>query len=185
MRYDFDERLRMSMGAAQLETDKKTLEAYFSDVLSVEKAGKHDDRAGIDYVVTLQGGARIAVDVKTREKGCSRYWTDGPELALELWSQKYPPGSKKENRPGWTRDSHKRCHYVMFKFDREDWAAAYILPFQQLNRAFRENLGEWYLLYPHAEQCQAGADYMSECVFVPADVVMEAVQRVFETQTRR
>lgn len=164
-----------------METDKKTLEKYFPDVLDVKKTDAADDRNGIDYIVTLQSGVEIGVDVKTRDKGCSKYWRNGPELALEVWSQKWPKSIPRKNAVGWTCDSNKRCEYIMFKFDRTDSETVYILPFQQLNKAFRRNMRKWYDTFKHDEQRQRTAYYVSECVFVPATVVINAVKNEFTT----
>ncbi len=182
MQYEFFERLNMSMQGLQLETDIKTLKAYFPDVADVRKTDIEEDKSGIDYVVTLKSGVEIGVDVKTRDKGCSKFWKNGPEIALETWSQFWPDYAKCQNQIGWTVDSRKRCHYIMFKFDKSDSDAVYILPFQQLNKAFRKHMREWDKAgYRRARQTQRTAEYYSECMFVPAKVVMEAVKEEFET----
>lgn len=183
MQYDFSERYNMSTQTEQLETDIATLRAYFPDVADVKKTDAAYDKRGIDYIVTLKSGAKIGVDVKTREKGCSRYWENGPEIALETWSQKWPDYEDRQNKVGWTIDTNKRCHYVMFKFDPSDSTIVYILPFQQLNMAFRRNKDVWYSTYHHAYQTQAQANYESECIFVPVDVVIEAVKNEFVGET--
>lgn len=180
--YDFHERLEMSMEAMQMETDKSTLENYFPDALAVRKTDTEEDKSGIDYVVTLKSGVEVGVDVKTRAKGCSRFWKNGPELALEDWSQKWPDGSPNKNKPGWTCDSGKKCEYIMFKFDIEDSNKVYILPFQQLNKAFRSNYKDWRDKYRKEWQRQKTANYKSRCIFIPAKVVVDAVKAEFITE---
>lgn len=185
MAYDFYERLKISMESLQLETDRKTLENYFPDVRSVRKSDIEDDKSGIDYIVTLQSGVEIGVDVKTRDKGCGKFWRNGPELALETWSQKWPKYSQRGNVVGWTVDSTKKCQYIMFKFDRADSETVYIMPFQQLNKAFRRNMRTWYRAFKHDEQRQRTAAYVSECIFVPANIVIDAVTAEFATGLAR
>lgn len=185
MTYDFDECLKMSMRSLQLETDKRTLQHYFPDAVEVVKASADLDRTGIDYIVHLASGVEIYVDVKTRNSGCSAYWKDDePELALEIWSQRYPRLEKRDerNKWGWTCDLHKKCHYVMFKFDPSDSEAVYIVPFQQLRIAFRHRLPQWMDRYPHPWQGQRTAGYLSQCVFVPADIVLDAIRHEFKTE---
>lgn len=182
MQYDFFERLAMSTEALQLETDMSTLKAYFPDVVDVRKTDIAEDKSGIDYIVTVESGVEIGMDVKTREKGCSRYWKNGPELALETWSQKWPRYKNLKNKVGWTVDGRKRCQYIMFKFDPSDCDIVYIFPFWQLSKAFRRNVQTWYKQYPHAYQEQTQAEYKSECVFVPANVVMDAVKKEFTAE---
>ena len=181
MQYEFFERLNMSMQGLQLETDINTLQAYFPDVSCVQKTNIQQDKSGIDYIVTLKTGVQIGVDVKTRDKGCSKYWNNGPEIALEIWSENWPDWAKRENKVGWTVDSTKRCDYVMFKFEPTDSKLVYIMPFQQLNKAFRKHMREWDKRgYRRAKQKQKNAAYYSECMFVPVKVVIDAVKNEFE-----
>ena len=185
MAYDFRTQLEFSTGSRQIDLDSRALKAYFLNVESVDKTDPEIDKTGIDYIVTLKTGVQITVDTKTRWKGCSRYWKEGPELALEIWSQKWPPGSGREDVVGWTIDTRKQCDYIMFRFDPSDCKQYYILPFQQLNRATRHNYKEWEHRYGGQQrQMQTRADYYSTCIFVPAYNVMNAVKREFEADGR-
>lgn len=178
-KYGFTEQLNMSTERLQLETDAGILMRYFPCVSEVTKTDEETDKSGIDYIVKLKGGSEIGVDVKTRAKGCSKFWKNGPELALEWWSQKWPQGSGRQNKPGWTSDLNKRCQYVMFKFDEADSKKVYILPFHQLNIAFRKNALAWRDKYRYEIQAQKNADYKSSCLFIPASIVLEAVKNEF------
>ncbi len=50
------------------------------------------DKHGVDYIATLRKGAEVYVDAKTRRAGCSRWWRNGEEVAIEKWS--IMPGGK-------------------------------------------------------------------------------------------
>lgn len=179
-RYDFYDCLKMSTESRQLETDKETLKRYFGNaVQEVIKTDVELDKTGIDYIVVLKSNVKIGVDVKTRTKGCSKYWKNGAEFALEVWSQRYQGAITERDKKGWTLDEKKQCDYVMFKFDKTDCDLVYVLPFQQLRKAFQKNIKPWINSYRHEWQRQRTAEYKSACVFVPASVVCEAVKSTF------
>ena len=93
MTYDFQERLEFSQGSKIL-TDKEIIRNAIPDCERVIKTNEDDDRKGIDYIAELSGGALLGIDVKTREKGASRWWKfNEPELGLEIWSV-YPDENK-------------------------------------------------------------------------------------------
>ena len=99
MNYNFDEQLAYSRGVREA-TDLQTIAALIPGCISVVKTDIEQDRAGIDYVATLRKGARILIDAKTRKRGCSQHWRQGPELALETWS--VLPDDKNKGKVGWT-----------------------------------------------------------------------------------
>lgn len=177
---DFLQDLQFSVEASQLDTDKDILRRYFPEVDYVQKTGPEIDRLGVDYIVGLTGGTTVYVDVKTRRPGASKGWPVGspPLLALEHWSQYWGKGDAR-NRPGWTLDIRKQSQYIMYKFDPEDSLNVYIFPFLQLNKAFRHNFHDWRPLYERGPQRQARAGYVSRCMLVPADVVIQAVTAEF------
>lgn len=171
--YDFAERLAFSRTIAS-EPPECVLRRAFDGVVSVDPADIALDKSGVDFVVTLRRGATIGVDLKAREAGCSRFWNDGPELALETWS--VCPTDDGAGRPGWTLDEAKATDYTMHTFDSADSMEVFVLPFQQLRTAFRRNLSDWRVSYRVARQ--SSGRWQSECVFVPARVVMEAIADV-------
>ena len=179
MKYDFNEQLSFSTNECQLETDAALLSAYFPNVASVKKTDAAQDKAGIDYIVTLDSGATIAVDVKTRSKmRISLKDKNNPPLAIETWSQSWPHGEHK-NVPGWTFDGRKKCDYIMYKFDKTDTDMVFVLPFQQLRKASMNHYHEWMAKYKEHDQRQKAAGYISKCLFVPASEVVNAVRETF------
>ena len=163
--YDFQERLKFSMSFVQsdIEIIKRFL-PYCKDVI---KTAEDLDRKGIDYVAELECGATVFVDVKTRQKGCSKYWKNKiPELALEIWSVC-------DKKIGWTLSRKSNVDYILFRFDNSDSEKVYFLPFQTLRAAFIRHGHEWTTKY-RVEQ-QFNKTWRSECVFVPVNIVIEAM----------
>jgi hypothetical protein len=180
--YSFGERLAFSKGRRQ-DSDLETLRAMFPASVSVIKTGEEQDRAGVDYVITLRRGAQLKVDAKSRDSGCKRFWRQGPEVALETWSVR--PGGKygiSESRAmvGWTLDESKEVDLILFTFDLRDHEFAYVRPLPLLREAFRRNVGGWRRQYKTAPQDSAG--WESECVFVPLLAVDEAIEVVSRRQ---
>lgn len=184
--YAFQERFEFSNSNRSGDT-----EAIIMNVLdgcqSVERASIEQDKTGVDYWATLRGNARVAIDLKVREVGCSQYWrksTDQPwisepELALETWS--VLPYGKSLGRVGWTLDESKATDYTLHLFDPSDSTTVFLLPFQLLRTAFRRNVSDWKQTYKLAAQ-NSGA-WWSECVFVPADVVIQAINSVMKSDS--
>lgn len=126
------------------------------------------DKSGVDYIATLKNGAQILIDAKTRMKGCSKYWKGEPELALEMWSV------KEQRKIGWTLKEDTQCDYILYTFPKEDSDRYYFIPFQLLRIAFLKNGRNWYSTY--GSKLQLNHSYHSEAIFVPASVVLQAVQ---------
>ena len=174
MIWDFQTKLeasRQGMTAAPL------IQAWLVGCVRVDQAGVADDKNGIDYWATLRNGARVGIDHKLREKGAARYWRWGvPELAMEVWSVKPTPG--RPGKTGWTLDESKNTDYVLYSFHDEDSDSAYLLPFQLLRLAFRLHCADWLKEY-HAKDQDSGG-WKSQAIFVPAPVVLTAVQDQME-----
>ena len=147
------------------------IKKYFPKCKTVIKADIEQDKKGADYIATLEGGAVIYIDVKTRVKGASRYWQYGePELALESHSV------VEKEKIGWTFSDSAITDYVMFTFDPSDTELFYIFPFQQLRRAFWQNFKEWKAAYGLKEQ--VSDNWHSAAVFVPVPVVIKAMTKL-------
>lgn len=158
--------------AKQQEFDKELLKSHLSKCVSVEKADTDLDRKGIDYIATIDGGAKVFIDAKTRTSGCSKFWKDGePELALETWSV------VEDRKVGWTLDGRKLTDYVLYTFPKEDCDRYFFLPFQLLKKVFTERGRSWYRKYPvKTQKSYSGSSvWHSECVFVPAKIVLNAI----------
>lgn len=168
--FDFAERLAFSVDGRG-EYDVQVILRCLQGTIGVHKADLETDKSGTDYIAVLDSGIKINWDVKRREKGCSQWWTEGPELALETWSVK-------PDRVGWTLDRHKTTDYVLFVFDPADHERAYAIPFQQLRTAFNTKGPRWCEQYHVKEQetnAGNGRGWKSECVFVPVHEVLDAV----------
>lgn len=174
--YGFSTKLAYSLGE-RCESDIETLTKLIDGCVYVEKTDVDLDRTGVDYVATLRRGGTINIDAKTREPGCSRYWSNGePELAPEIWS--VMPGGKYEipkelSKAGWTLDESKATDYIYCTFDAVDTDKVYLLPFQLYRMAFRRNIHNWKSHYKVAPQ--DSGRWESQCVFVPASVVLNAI----------
>lgn len=178
LQYDFVERLEYSRGT-RLLTDLDTIKGMIPGCVSVVATDTETDKKGIDYIATLRKGAQIFIDAKTRDAGCSKYWRQGEELALEIWSVmpdgKYnmPPHLQKT---GWTLNESSPVHYILFTFDQQDSSAVFLYPFQLLRMAFRANIAQWVKTYKRAKQ--NNKSWESQAVFVPEKVVFAAMRDV-------
>lgn len=164
--YDFDERMAFSRGCDQRGIVMILLDRI-PGAVAVEPAGRSDDKSGTDYWVKRRPPLRpLSVDVKVREHDWAEEGRD--DLALETWSVL---GEK----PGWTRDDSKATDYVLWFW--RDTGRFVLLPFPALCRAFRSHWLEWATRYGvHRQSTNSrGRSWVSECVFVPRDVVMREV----------
>lgn len=176
--YGFGERAAFSEGRRQA-TDIETIRAMLAGCVSVEatEGRSAENRAGVDYIATLRGGAVVNIDAKARESGCSRFWgryhNDDviPQLAVETWSV---VGKK----AGWTLDESKRTDLILYTFDPADTEACYLVGFQHLRMAFRANEADWRMAYDEKGQTSNGGEWASRCLFVPAPVVLDAISAI-------
>lgn len=172
------ERLQWSYGKQQL-SDQQTILQMLPNCVTVLKTTEMLDRRGVDYIARLSGGAEVLIDAKNRDKGCSRFWINGePELALERYS--VMPGGKYKTpkdreKIGWTLNTRSPVHYIFFKFDATDTDDVYLLPFQLLRKAFRDNGIRWFEICESA--IQDNGRWESKAVFVPVGKVTDAIRR--------
>jgi hypothetical protein len=178
--YDFDTMLAYSRGVRE-RTDLDTILALIDGCTDVSKTDTATDRAGVDYVATLRGGARVLIDAKARTPGCSRYWKHGPELALEVWSVLPDRDKRQAGKVGWTLSESSGVHYILFTFDPADTPAVFLYPFQLLRMAFRRNLKTWQKGYKVDKQ--NSGQWRSECVFVPESVVWDGIYQAMRQQS--
>lgn len=163
----WNEKFQYSLGQQQV-FDIKLLKREIPNCIRIIKTNTKIDKTGIDYIAYLEGGAKIYIDAKTRMPGCSRYWKNGPELALEIWSV------KEKKIPGWTLSTKSQVDYILFTFPEKECEFYFLFPYQQLRKAFIINMDSWSEEYCRKEQKNQG--YHSEAIFVPAKVVMKAVR---------
>ncbi len=176
--HDFGEMLDFSRGVRE-QTDVATLLNMIPGAVEVKKTDEDKDRKGIDYIVTLRGGAEINIDGKARQPGTSQWWRNGPELALEKWSV-LPGGKyqipKERAKTGWTLNEASDSDMILFTFDESDTDECYLVGFQHLRKAFRVHITDWYAQYK--VDTQDSKAWQSECVFVPAEEVLKAIKTV-------
>ena len=172
----FREDLEFSQGIVR-DTCEETIMTMLTGCVNIEKSALPDDRNGIDYWATLRGGARVGIDHKARRRGCSRHWNNGPELAPEIWS--VMPGGGGDPKPGWTLDESKETDLVLCTFHPSDSDQAFLIPFQHYRIAFRKYLIPWTKRFRVA--IQPNGTWDSQCVFVPAWCVLDAIKEVSAT----
>lgn len=126
---------------------------------------------GVDYIATLDGGAEIRIDGKARRKGAVVNGCE-PPLALELWS--VCPENGNGGKPGWTCSRSTSVDMILYTFDPDECEKFYLIPFQHLRMAFQRNYRSWRETWRPRKQ-NNGA-YRSEAMFVPANIVLDAVK---------
>lgn len=162
---------KLNYSQAKVDSDMAIIKNYFPRCVDVQKSSLEEDKNGVDYIATLTGGAKIFIDAKTRERGASRYWKHGePELALEWYSV------VETKKIGWTLSGSAPVHYILYTFNPADTDKFYMLPFQMLRKVFLEKSIEWRALY--GEKTQVSDSWHSSAIFVPASVVLSAIQEV-------
>jgi len=180
MLHSFNGKLDFSRGKREA-TDIETIKAMLPGCTRVEKTSEKTDRQGIDYIAYLRRGAEIFIDAKTREAGASNYWKHGePEIPLEIWSIR--PGGKygtpeEQKKTGWTLCEQSLVDLILFTFDPQDSDDAFLISFQLLRAAFVKHFYTWSRMYDRKtqESHNNGSRWESECVFVPINVVLNAI----------
>lgn len=185
MIHNMTECLAFSLGEREV-FDKSLLIKVIPSCVNVEKTDEVTDRAGIDYIATLRGGAKINIDAKTRRKWSSRYWHYGePELALERFSVCPEDAPNGAGKIGWTLSDASNVDMILYTFDPFDSNRFYLIPFQHLRMAFWCNGAEWVNKYKYKFQESENKEYRrkgwrSKAVFVPASIVLNAVTNVMQ-----
>ena len=172
--FDFRERLAFSKGV-RARCDDDTLIAMIPSARAIRDGTEEEDRRGIDKVLQLSSGRTLAVDIKCRDAGCSQWWgATGPDLALERWSVV-------DRVVGWTLDPSKRTDLVLFLFAPTDTRDCFLVGFHHLRMAYLRFGASWMTAYRRARQ--RTGPWESECVFVPAAVVLGAITAISKGQT--
>jgi hypothetical protein len=177
--FDFKRQLLMSQGHATNTDVHDILLAMLPGAVSARSGAPANDRRGVDWWVELATAHHLAVDVKVREKDFAPRGDD--DLALETWS--VCPDEHERGVIGWTRDSSKRCDYVLWLW--QDTGRYCLLPFLPLCKVFTTNWRDWRASFRHARQktVSRGRGYHSECVFVPRIDVWRAIYNEFGAST--
>ena len=91
-----------------------------------------------------------------------------------------PPKTLAEkNVIGWTRDSNKRCDYVLWLW--QDTHRFCLLPFPMLCKVMQQNWEIWIRLHKVRQQHtpRGNRGYHSECVFVPRRDIWVAIYNTY------
>lgn len=177
--YKFDEKLAQSKGVCK-DNDMQIIKAMLHGCVKVTEASLEMDKKGADYIAKLRGNAEVYIDAKTRTKGCSKFWKNEPELAIERWS--VLPEKGKNGKTGWTLDENKITDLVLYTFDKSDSNNAYLVSFQTLRIASARNINAWYKKYK--VDTQSSGEWKSQAVFVPVSIVFESMQAAQSTSVR-
>ncbi len=168
---DFSDCLIRSQDADCAAKVSNILLAEIPGSVGVYLAAKANDRRGVDIWVEMSSGTHLAIDLKTRNADWAHTHPLEDDLALETWSV------IEKEVVGWTRDTTKRCDYVLWFW--KDTGRFCLIPFPSLCRAFTDHWQVWKVRYKTSVQRTAwsGGDYHSECIFVPRKVVWLAIYK--------
>jgi len=178
--HDFKEKMEESH--KQDTKIQEFLKNYFINCESVTISRKlSEERKGIDFSVHLKTGKRIKIDLKHREKGASKYWQNGPEIALEIWSIKpnsyyyYTNEEPERQQIGWSLDDSKETDFILYTFD--DIEEKYMISFELLKNALKKNGKSWIKNYKYVEQTtHSGMNtWKSSVLFLPVKVLLSAI----------
>jgi hypothetical protein len=130
----------------------------------VRKTSEEEDKAGVDYEVTLSSGERATVDMKRRLRGACRWWKrhTRPEAAIELWC------GGRYGHPGALFRSEPLPTFWAFYF--EDTSDLFVLPTDVLRATAERFMDEWTAEFGTAEsltQNQDGTSSATLVCFVP------------------
>lgn len=164
----FAEQKVWSEGTAAHENDlAAVLVSRIPGCVSVAHAELSDDKNGTDYWANRSDGLPpLSIDLKARRKDWHATHPVEDDLALETWSSI-------NGKVGWTRDQSKRTDYVLFYW--ADTRRYCLIAFHPLCRMFQRHWEEWRETFRVEQQPNNG--YVSECVFVPREVVFDAIKR--------
>lgn len=157
--HDFRQSLEMSQAQADSPWWNDVYRNAFPDLQSAVNVRNDGwaQRGGIDRVLTLASGKTLTVDEKVRDK-------DWPDFCLEYWS------SVEHKTRGWIAKD-LACDFIAYAFIPS--ATCYLLPFQTLRRAWRENANDWVRRHRKIEAKNKG--YTTVSVGVPIHEVFEAM----------
>lgn len=176
MRKIFDCRADIEKSATEqaIKLDKAIIRKIFPDCKKIIVTGIEVDDLGIDYTAVLENGRQVRVDIKKRSKGCSKFWRQGPELQIEIWS------NVEYRHVGWSVDDTKKTDLIIYVFDRFDYDRFYVFDARLLRKTIMIYGREWYKKYKSAYQYNKadGKSWRSQCMFVPAGVVVSAMQEL-------
>ncbi len=159
MIHDFHKSLALSDAVSLEPWWEEVYRKAFPYFKSMERvpAGTPQQRAGVDRIVHLQGGAAIFVEEKVRH-------SDHDDILLEILS------SEEHRTHGWAC-KQLGCEYVAYAFLPS--RRCYFFPFQQLQKALANNWNRW------RSECETvlakNRGYTTVSLAVPIDVLQRAI----------
>jgi hypothetical protein len=173
LEYGFNDRLKMSSGYATNADVRSVLLQQIPGAVGVTQAATVNDKQGVDWWVEMSTARHIAVDAKVRSSDWAAKNPSEDDLALESWSV------VEKNVIGWTRDSSKRCDYILWLW--QDTGRFCLIPFPMLCKVFDSNWEQWKAQHKTKQQFtpMSGGGYHSECIFVPRRVLWAEMYRQF------
>ncbi len=170
--HDFQESLAKSHAQAGAPWWNDVYRLAFPDLDSAVCVRKDGwaQRGGIDRVLTLHSGKTLLVDEKVRDK-------DWPDILLEYWSD------EARKARGWVAKD-LACDFIAYAFIPSQ--TCYLLPFQTLRRAWRENCHEWTKVHeikksPNRDK-KTGREWTTISVAVPTEVLLSALSDAMKIQ---
>ena len=171
----FDECLAFSKERAP--TDIETIRQMIPGCSGVEPQPKQIDKLGVDFKARLKSGLALNIDVKTRRKGCGKYWVDEkPEMSIERWSREKTP--ERAGELGWTLDDRKHTDLILQTFDRADSHCCWLLSFPLLRAAYLKHGQGWLNCYGPYRHKTTNHQYATAYLLVPVWVVINAIRDV-------
>lgn len=158
--HDFNESLARSAAKVDAPWWMEVYRTAFPDLesaVSVRNDG-WAQRGGIDRVLTLASGKTLTVDEKVRAE-------EYDDILLEYWSDEH------RKVRGWVAKD-LACDFIAYAFERS--GRCYLLPFQELRRAWRANCREWVSSYRRIEAKNRG--YVTVSVPVPTIELLNAIR---------
>lgn len=151
----------LAMAEAQLDApwwEQVYRQAFpdFAGMYAVRQDG-WAQRAGIDRLVILRSGRTVAIEEKIR----TETW---PDILLERWSD------EQRRLPGWTQRD-LACDYLAYALVPAQ--VCYLLPFQDLRRAWRRHGRAWIKRYREVRAENRG--YTTVSVAVPVEQLLQAL----------
>lgn len=154
---------RESLRVAEEQTNNPMWRQVYSDAFptlqsmdSISQDG-WAQRGGIDRLLTLSSGKVISVDEKVRT-------VDYGDILLEYWS------SFESKTRGWIAKD-LACDYIAYAIIPSN--KCYMLPFQQLRKAWRENGKDWVKRYKRIEA--DNGSYTTVSVAVPIQQLIASI----------
>lgn len=133
----------------------------FAGMVAVRQDG-WAQRGGIDRLIVLASGRTLTVDEKARGEA----W---PDILLEYWSDE---GRRVR---GWVAKD-LACDYIAYALAAA--GVCYLLPFQDLRRAWRRHHKRWVREYREVRAYNNG--YVTVSVAVPIEVLLAALSSGME-----